>query len=72
MFEIIRQQQPEDPAAWNGLGSVALLRGEPDHALVYIDRALEIEPDYAAAKHDREIALQMLKRQEVEGVNRRP
>ena len=72
MFEIVRQQQPDDPAAWNGLGSVALLRGEPDHALVYIDRALEIQPDYGAARHDREIALQMLKERGVDGVNRRP
>jgi tetratricopeptide (TPR) repeat protein len=72
MFEIVRQQQPDDPAAWNGLGSVALLRGQPDHALAYIDRALEIQPNYGAAKHDREIALQMLKRQEIDSMSLRP
>ncbi len=63
-FEIIREQKPDDPGAWNGLGSVALLRREPERALGYIDRALEIRPDYAAAQHDRELALRMLKQKE--------
>jgi len=72
MFEIIREQKPDDPGAWNGLGSVALLQGDPARALTYIDRALEILPDYPEAKHDRAIAVQMLKQKEGNGANRRP
>ena len=60
MFEIIREQKPDDPGAWNGLGSVALLKKDPESALMYIDRALELNPNYQAAKHDREIAVRML------------
>lgn len=63
MFEAIRQQNPEDAGAWNGLGSVALLRNDPKTALEYIDKALEIMPNYEAAIHDRGIALRMLKEQ---------
>lgn len=63
MFEVIRQQNPEDAGAWNGLGSIALLRNDPKTALEYIDKALEIMPNYEAAIHDREIALRMLKEQ---------
>lgn len=67
MFEVIRQQNPDDPSAWNGLGSVALLRNDPVSALYYIDRALEIRPDYNAAQHDRVIAVQMLEQQKGSG-----
>ncbi len=63
MFEAIRQQDPEDAGAWNGLGSIALLRRDPEKALYYIDTALEILPDYPEAIHDRDIALQMLANQ---------
>jgi tetratricopeptide (TPR) repeat protein len=59
MFEVIRQQNPDDASAWNGLGSVALLRNDPDKALNYIDMALELNPNYPAAKKDRETALTM-------------
>lgn len=62
MFEAIREQDPRDASAWNGLGSVALLRDEPQQALQYIERALELEPDYPPARHDRNVALEMLKR----------
>ena len=72
MFETIREQNPDDPGAWNGLGSVALLQGDPGRALVYIDRALELKPDYQAAKHDRAIAVRMLKQREGIGANRTP
>jgi tetratricopeptide (TPR) repeat protein len=63
MFETIRQQEPDDPSAWNGLGNVALLRNDPSSALNYIDRALEIRPDYEAARNDRTLALRMLQEQ---------
>jgi tetratricopeptide (TPR) repeat protein len=44
----------------NGIGSVFALRGQFKEALIWIDRALEIEPDYEAAKHDRQTVIQYL------------
>lgn len=64
MFEVIREQKPNDPGAWNGLGSVAALRGEYTKALYYIDRALEIKPDYSYAIQDREKVVEKLKTEE--------
>ena len=52
MFRSVLAAEPRDPSAWNGLGSVAILRGDLHHAETYIRRALEILPDYPAAKHD--------------------
>jgi tetratricopeptide (TPR) repeat protein len=62
MFEAIREQDPNDENAWNGLGSVELLRRNPKKALQFIDRALEIRPDYSQALHDKELALRMLEK----------
>ena len=64
MFEAIRQQNPEDAGAWNGLGNVALLRKDPKTALQYIEKALDLMSNYPEAINDREIALTMLKEQE--------
>jgi tetratricopeptide (TPR) repeat protein len=47
--------------AYNGLGSVALLKGEGKPALRWIDKALELVPDHPYALHDREEALRFLK-----------
>jgi tetratricopeptide (TPR) repeat protein len=63
MFAAIREQNPEDAGAWNGLGSIAMLRNDPARALDYIDRALELRPDYAEARSDRAAALEMRRRQ---------
>ncbi len=52
LFRSVLAAEPEDPSAWNGLGSVAILRGDLDDAETYIRRALKILPDYPAAKHD--------------------
>lgn len=60
MFAAIREQAPTDAGAWNGLGSVALLRGDPARALQHIDRALELKPAYPEAKADRREVLRML------------
>ena len=49
-------------SAFNGMGSVELLRERFEEALAWIDRALELFPSYQAALHDRQIALQYLKR----------
>jgi len=62
MFEAIRQQDPNDAGAWNGLGSVAALQGKPELALHFIDRALELAPSYEAAREDRLLVLQALGR----------
>ena len=62
MFAAVRQQSPEDAVVWNGLGSVAALRNDPVRALEYIDRALELEPNYPEARADREEVLMALKR----------
>ena len=60
MFKAIRDQDPKEAGAWNGLGSVAALRGEYQKALVYIDMALEIEPNYEAALQDREMIMRLV------------
>lgn len=52
VFHAVLADEPKDPSAWNGLGSVAILRGNIDDAETYIRRALKILPDYPAAKHD--------------------
>lgn len=67
MFEALRQQQPNDPAAWNGLGSVYFTAGQPAKALLYINRALEIQPDYVYAQHDKAVAEQVLLQQQQTG-----
>jgi len=61
MFAAIRDQAPRNVGAWNGLGSVHILRGRPEEALRYIDRALELDPNYEAARQDRETALRLLR-----------
>lgn len=68
MFKAIRDQKPDDAGAWNGLGSIAALRGEFRGALQYIDTALEIVPDYEAAQQDRERVLARLKQLEERSV----
>lgn len=64
MFELIRQQDAKDASAWNGLGSVEALRGNYRTALFYIDRALELKPDYAEALHDRKEVERMMRKGE--------
>jgi len=44
----------------NGLGGVSALRGQFGEALNWIDKALEIEPEYEAAKHDRQTVMHYL------------
>lgn len=53
VFNTITQERPADAAAWNGKGSVEALRGNLQKALEYIERALEIDPTYEAARQDR-------------------
>jgi hypothetical protein len=46
------------------LGSVELLRRNPKKALEYIERALEIRPDYKQALDDEELASKMLEKKQ--------
>jgi tetratricopeptide (TPR) repeat protein len=48
-------------SAYNGMGSVELLRMNFKEALEWIDRALELVPDYPQALHDRQMALTYVK-----------
>jgi len=61
VFSTMIQENDEDAAAWNGKGSVETLRGNFSQALAYIDRALEIAPNYQAAQSDREKILGSIK-----------
>lgn len=51
-FRLILTQDENDANAWNGLGSVYMLRYKPDQAEAYIRKALEINPEHSGAKHD--------------------
>ena len=53
-FWLIISLDEEDAGAWNGLGSVYMLRCELDRAKEYIEKALEINPEYGAARRDLE------------------
>jgi len=66
MFEAVRQQKPDDPSAWNGLGSVAALSGDYNTALHYINKALQIQPDYSAAIEDRKNILNLMQQQKTQ------
>lgn len=69
MFAAVREQDPKDASAWNGLGSVYILRGDPQNALQYINKALEIQPGYEEALHDREVARNLLAAQQKANVH---
>jgi hypothetical protein len=53
-FRLVHSVDPENAAAWNGLGSVYLLRCEIDEGEAFIKKALELNPNYAAAERDLE------------------
>jgi tetratricopeptide repeat protein len=50
-FNAVLKRRPS-PSAYNGLGSVYLLRGDIDRAEKEIQSALKLEPDYGPAKAD--------------------
>ena len=60
VFDTMLLERPEDAGAWNGKGSVEALRGNLKEALGFIDRALQIDPNYEAARGDREEILKHL------------
>jgi hypothetical protein len=55
-------ERPGDAGAWNGLGSVAALRGQLRQALRHVDKALKLKPSYPAALEDRRQLLNALGR----------
>jgi len=60
VFSTMIRERPDDAGAWNGKGSVEALRGNLEKALRYVDKALEIDPNYWAAKEDRKEILKYL------------
>ena len=61
VFSTMIRERPDDAGAWNGKGSVEALRGNFEKALRYVDKALEIDPNYWAAKEDRKEILKYLR-----------
>ncbi len=62
IFITMVAENPDDASAWNGMGSVNMVRGNLEKALSDIERALEIKPDYPEAISDRKIVLSNLQR----------
>lgn len=62
VFKTMIRERPDDAGAWNGRGSVEALRGNYKESLDYIDRALQIDPKYEAARRDRKEVLRRLKK----------
>jgi tetratricopeptide (TPR) repeat protein len=60
VFDTMITESPRDASAWNGWGSIAAVRGHYEEALRYINRALEIQPNYPEAIHDRQLVLKIL------------
>jgi tetratricopeptide (TPR) repeat protein len=64
MFEAVVEQQPSDSNAWNGLGNVYLINGQPDKALFFIQRALKVAPENPYAQNDLAVANRMIAQQQ--------
>jgi len=61
VFQVMRAElEAQVASAYNGIGSVAIMQRRYADALQWIDKALELLPNYAHALHDRELALQGL------------
>jgi Flp pilus assembly protein TadD len=60
-FKQVLDRRPTD-AAYNGLGSVYIMRGDLESAEREIRNALRLNPDYAAAKHDLELVQRLRNR----------
>ena len=63
-FQLILKMDKNDAGAHNGLGSVYALRGDYKKAEKEILKALEINPNYEAAKHDLKLVRSLLKEAE--------
>jgi peptidoglycan/xylan/chitin deacetylase (PgdA/CDA1 family)/Flp pilus assembly protein TadD len=49
-FQIVLSAHPRDAVVWNGLGVAHLQQGQSADAMSCFEKALEIEPNYAAAR----------------------
>ena len=63
MFEAVLEQRPQDTNAWNGLGSVYLMKGQPSKAIFYIKRALDLAPENPYAQQDLATAMRLVEQQ---------
>jgi len=63
MFQAMVRQQPQDTNAWNGLGSVFMLSGHLQEALMYIQKAVALAPDNPYAQRDLEMVKRMIAQQ---------
>ena len=52
LFKMALGATPNDPSAWNGLGNVALLRGDYDGAIENSQKAVQLAPKYLYAHYD--------------------
>jgi tetratricopeptide (TPR) repeat protein len=60
VFDTLLEEYPDDPAAWDGKGSVLATRGQLEESLPYFDRAIELKPDYVEARSNRDMVVQAL------------
>lgn len=61
-FEAVLEESPYDASALNGMGSIYYYENNLNKALEYINKALAIDPNFEAAKHDRRVIEQMMKK----------
>ncbi len=64
MFEAVVEQAPTDTNAWNGLGNVYLMNGQPSKAIFFIRRALQLAPDNFFAQNDLALATKQVEEQQ--------
>jgi hypothetical protein len=62
LFHESLSSQPNNPSAWNGLGSVLLLRGDLDAAEFFVKKALEMGGTQGAARDAAEADLRTITR----------
>ena len=55
LLKALLKEDAHDFAAWNDLGVIAAQREDTSAALEAFDRALELEPEYEEARHNREL-----------------
>jgi tetratricopeptide (TPR) repeat protein len=60
VFNTMTSERPKDASAWNGKGSVEMLRGNFEMALHFVDLALEYDPNHEGAQRDRQEILRHL------------
>lgn len=64
MFQQALDLSPQDASAINGLGNVRYYQGNLGAAISLHEKALQLQPDYQAAKHDLELVKRSKKNQQ--------